>query len=170
MFRVLASIAVLGIGCSSGNTISVLPIPNVPRNNGASVLRIDVDTTSTHLPLGVSGARLAYRDVDRALEQSLEKALTPELGRLAERHPQKLVLFVELVEAHAEYAHDRLVVELGVRATLRERAGNVHLAQTHAHHAASTTSAPEHGAPAVVECTEAISAALADWLAGIDLH
>jgi hypothetical protein len=170
VFRVPVYGAAFAIACSSSHTISVLRSSAAARAPSVSALHVDVDATSAHLPLAVSGSALAYRDVERALAESLEKSLAPQLAQLSLRHAQQLVLLVELVEARADYAHERLVVELAVRATLRERTGNAYLAQTHAHHAAFSASAPEHGAPAVLECTDAIGSELSGWIAGIDLR
>jgi hypothetical protein len=168
--RVLVIITVaLAICCCTSRTISVLNGQAVLRAPSASALYVDVAVASVRLPLEVSGGSIAYRDVDLALSRSLERALAPQLAQLTDKR-QHLALQVELVEARAEYAHERLIVELGVRATLRDRQGNVYLAQSHAHHAASLTVAPEQGAPAVLECTDAIGSDLAGWLAGVDLH
>jgi hypothetical protein len=133
-------------------------------------LRVAVDATSTHLPLPVSGANVAYGDVDRALAQAIEQALATTTKDLEQRSAKPVGLAVELVEARAEYAHDRLVVRMAVRATLRENSGNVYLAQTHAHASASAVLPPERGAPVVLECADSISHQLSGWLAGMELR
>jgi hypothetical protein len=164
------SIAVLVASCGGERVVSVLPT-RVPTEAEASPpLRVAVDTTSAHLPLAVSGASVAYGDVDRALARAVERALEPTLSDLTRRNAHKLTLSVELVEAHAEATRDRLIVRLAVRATLRENAGNVYLAQTHAHANASAAVPAEHGAPVVLDCVDSIGLKLAGWLGGMDLR
>ena len=132
-------------------------------------MNVVVDATNTHLPLAISGANVAYGDLDRALARAVEGALARLSGELAARHARRLELAVELVEAHAEYARERLVVRLTVRATLRESSGNVYLAQTHAHASASAVIAPERGATVVSDCDAAIARQLSGWLDGMSL-
>jgi len=149
--------------------VSVLPAAARIEQERPRPLRLAVDTTSSHLPLVVAGAKVAFGDVDRALEQSIERALAASIEDLARRRTRALGLSVELVEARAEYAHDRLIVHLAVRATLRENAGNLYLAQTHAHASSSAVVSAEHGAKVVLDCTDSIGRQLSGWLSGMDL-
>jgi hypothetical protein len=164
------SIAAFVAGCGGPSVVSVLPAQARVEAERASPLRVAVDATSTHLPLTVAGAGVAYGDVDRALARAIEHALEPTTQELARRSAAQLGLAVELVEAHAETSRDRLVVRLAVRATLRENAGNVYLAQTHAHASASAVVPAEHGAQVVLDCTDSIAHQLSGWLAGMDLR
>ncbi|HEX3777661.1 MAG TPA: hypothetical protein VHV51_24495 [Polyangiaceae bacterium] len=166
----LISVAALVIGCGGGSVVSVLPARAPTEAERAPPLRVAVDATSTHLPLAVSGASVSYGDVDRALAQSIEHALSTTKRELAESDAHALGLSIELVDAHAEYTRDRLVVRMGVRATLRQSSGNVYLAQTHAHASASAMTSAERGAPVVLECADSIGRQLSGWLAGMDLH
>jgi hypothetical protein len=166
----LISIAALVVSCNGPSVVSVLPARATVQEDRARPLRIAVDATSTHLPLAVTGAAVAYGDVDRALELAIEHALESTAQDLARRNAQQLGLAVELVEAHAEYSHDRLVVRLAVRATLRENVGNVYLAQTHAHSSASAVLPVERGAKVVLDCTDSIGHQLSGWLGGMDLR
>jgi L-asparaginase II len=164
------SIALLFAGCGGERVISVLPARTAIAAEASPPLRVAVDTTSTHLPLVVSGASIAYGDVDRALARAVEHALDPTLAELARRNARKLDLSVELLEARAEWTQDRVTVRLAVRATLRENAGNVYLAQTHAHASASAAVPAEHGAQVVLDCTDSIGRKLSGWLTGMDLR
>ena len=74
-----------------------------------------------HDPLPVSGASVEYADLETALGQAVLRLVVP-------RHDS--VLAVELVAGDASYAHDRLVVSLVARATLRTRLGNAYIGQT----------------------------------------
>jgi hypothetical protein len=166
-FEQVIAIAICCGGCST-TTVSLWSAraPAPP----AGVLKIDLDTTSVHLPLRVDGARVTFTDVDRALTQSLQNALRPFTLNLGERHAAPLALFVELIDAHADYAQERLVVRMTVRATLRERSGNSYVAQTHAHFSSSGATTPERGAPIALSCSDAIAGQLSGWLSGMDLR
>jgi hypothetical protein len=164
------SIAALVAGCGGPHVVSVLPARAATEAERSRPVRVSVDTTSTHLPLVVAGADVAYGDVDQALARAVEHALEPTTLELAQKNARPLGLSVELVEARAEYARDRLVVRLAVRATLRESSGNVYLAQTHAHSSASAVVPAERGAGAVLECTDSIGHQLSGWLGGMDLR
>ena len=164
------SLAVLVMGCSGSNVVSVLPAqPNIAQQRARPV-RVTIDATTTHLPLAVAGANTSYGDVDHAFARAIEHALEATSEELAHRKAQPLGLAVELVEAHAEYSRDRLVVRMAVRATLRENSGNVYVAQTHAHATASAVVPPERGAPVVLDCTDSIADQLSGWLGGLDLR
>jgi len=133
-------------------------------------MSIALDTSNVHLPLEVSGANVAFGDVDRAVVGSVERATRSVAEDLARRHARPLEMTVELVSAHAEYERGRLLVRLAVRATLRERAGNVYLAQTHARGASSAVIAAERGGKVILETTDALGEQLSGWLAGMDLR
>lgn len=115
----------------------------------------------------VWGSDVAYAGVDRALEEAISRAALPVL---AERGgARRYELFIELVEARADYAGNRLVVALTVRATLRNRSGNAYVAQTHAHAAVSLLAPPESGANEVRAAAAAIAAKLSGFLLGLEL-
>jgi hypothetical protein len=169
VLRELIPIVLIVVGCTGPRVISILPTEVTGEEERAPALSVAVDASNTHLPLPISGASIAYGDVDRALARAIERALGRLSGELAARHARRLELAVELVEAHAEYVRERLVVRLTVRATLRESTGNVYLAQTHAHASASAVIAPEHGATVVSDCDAAIARQLSGWLDGMSL-
>jgi hypothetical protein len=166
VLRKLIPIALIIVGCGGPRVISILPAQVASSEQRASPLSVVVDASNTHLPLPVSGANVAYGDVDRALSRSIEGALVRVSAELAARHARRLELAVELLDAHAEYSRERLVVRLTVRATLRENAGNVYVAQTHARASASAVILPERGASVVSDCDAAIARQLSGWLEG----
>jgi hypothetical protein len=168
--RRLIPILALVVGCGGPSVVSVLSAHASATEDQLTPVRVAVDATSTHLPLVVSGSDIAFGDIDRALARAIEHALEPTTQALARRNAKSLGLTVELVEAHAEYARDRLVVRLAARATLREDAGNVYVAQTHAHASASAVLPAENGAEVVLSCTDSLAHQLSNWLRGMDLR
>jgi hypothetical protein len=62
-----------------------------------------------------------------------------------------------------------VVFSVGVRATLRARAGNVYLAQTQASCRQGGIVAPDQGAPIIYRCMTEVGHDLAGWLDGVNL-
>lgn len=165
-----ACLACALIAACSQTVISVLPA-QTPRQIRAPVpVEVAVDATGVFMPMHVSGAGVAYSDVDRALARSLESALAAVFPRLSLASDQRLLLRVEILETHAEYAEGRLVVRMATRATLRRVRGNAYIAQTHAHTSHSALVSPQRGSSVVIACTDAISTELSGWLLGLELH
>lgn len=156
--------------CSGTRVVSVLSDRAHERSELASPLRVTIDATNAHLPLSVAGANVAYGDVDHALAGSVERATRPLVAELARRNARPLELAIEIVEAHADEEQGRLLVRMSVRATLRERAGNTYVAQTHAHASTSAVVPADHGGKAVLEVTDSLGDKLAGFLAGLDLR
>ncbi len=166
------ALAALVAACATEHVVSVLPVDAKDHAGAVTppVLGVDVESTSVKLPLPVNGTDVAYRDVDRALANSVEHATTDRAATLFAEQKHAYQLFVELVDAHADYAADRLVVRLAVRATFRRATGNVYIAQTHARCAISELVPPESGAAVVRRCADSIGRDLDRWLSGIELH
>jgi hypothetical protein len=59
-------------------------------------------------------------------------------------------------------------VNLGVRATLRNRVDNAYVAQTHAYCQEAGLVPPERGAPILYSCMAQLGRELSGWLGGID--
>jgi hypothetical protein len=152
--------------------VSVLPTQAStgapPRSPGP--IAVVLNATAVRLPLVVSGADIAYGDVDRALARSVEQSLQSASPRLTLPPGAHLQLQVEIVDARAEYSSERLVIEMAVRATLRHTKGNAYIAQTHAHSTASAHAPPSRSASAVLACTDSIANQLTGWLLGIEPH
>lgn len=164
----------LGMGflpaCST-TVLSVLPAQAPPPSHERKPsISIVLDSTTARLPLSVSGSDVAFGDVDRALARSVEAAVAAASPKLHLAPDAHLVLAVELIDARAEYSHERLVVALAARATLRHEKGNAYVAQTHAHSTASAHVPASHGAPSVLACTDSIASQLSGWLLGLDVH
>jgi hypothetical protein len=162
----------LGIGCSPTAVSALSPRapPATARASPPLVLETQVDTTSARLPLVVVGWDIAFSDVDRALEQSIDEAVAQPSNDLATRGAGGLKLLVELVDARAERHDDRLVVHMLARATLREASGNAYIAQTQVLSSASGSIDRERGAKVVRDCADKVGSQLSGWLAGINLE
>jgi hypothetical protein len=71
---------------------------------------------------------------------------------------------------HAVYDDGRVIFWVAVRATLRERAGNVYLAQTQASCRQGGIVAPDKGAPIMYRCMMELGRDLNGWLQGVNLN
>jgi hypothetical protein len=162
--------AVSSSAACSPSIVSVLPTQASAPLAATQPVSIRVDATTVRLPLVVSGGDVAFSDVDRALSRSVQKAILAPISKLTLAPSTHLDLQIEIVEAHAEYSRERLVVGLAARATLRRERGNAYVAQTHAHATASEHGPSSLGASAVLACTDSIASQLAGWLQGLDLH
>jgi hypothetical protein len=138
--------------------------------NAAQKLRILVETSSVRLPLVVRGSNVYLTDIDRALEASIGNAVISIKRDLATRNTQSYVLFVEIIEAYADYSAGVLTVRLATRVTLREKLGNRYVAQTHAHASNTAAVPPINGSEVVLKCIDSMGIQLSGWLSGIALN
>ncbi len=151
------------VGCG-GQLVPV--VPDGARDTGTSSAPSDPSfevvarTASVKDPLPVSGADVAYADLERALGQAVIRAVHP-------RHDQTLT--VELVAAEAAYKHSRLSVSLVARATLRAREGNAFVTQTQVICRDAALVTPENGASVVWSCMTRLGRDLSGWLDGVKL-
>ena len=81
-------------------------------------------------PLPVSGSSVVYGDFEAALGHAVSSAAVPWADQNQTRRPGGWQLFVEVIKAEAEHDGARMIVTIGVRATLRARVGGAHIAQT----------------------------------------
>jgi hypothetical protein len=109
-------------------------------------------------PLPVSGAHVAFADLETALGQAVLRAVKP-------RHDS--VLTVELIAADATYKDSRLAVSMVVRATLRTRLGTTFVAQTQVVCRDGAIIAAESGAKVIWSCMTHLGQDLGGWLAGL---
>jgi hypothetical protein len=153
-------------GCGASQVVplnAAIPITHLP------AVPLEITTRSTAirdpLPLGVSGVRFA------GLEEPLGHAVATATVQWAEAHaderPGGWQLLVELVQADVERPDERVIVTLGVRATLRRRQGNVYIAQTQAHCREAAHVAPAAAAPLFYGCMMDVGRNLAGWLGGL---
>jgi hypothetical protein len=160
-------------GCGAGSTTMVpllsaagMPITVTPGKE----IPLEIVTRSTGIkdPLPVEGAAVTFGDVETTLGHAVSSAAVPWANAHKAQRPEGWQLFVELINADATYQESRLVVTLGVRATLRTRVGRTYLAQTQANCRQGGVVAVERGAPVIFTCMERIGRDLAGWLGQIE--
>lgn len=161
------------VGCAGGRQIvPLLGAAGVPLTQPITApLEVVTRSTAVPDPLPVRGSDVAYTDVELALGHAVASSTVP----WAESHRARAggagwQLFVEMTSADAEYDDGRAVFTLGVRATLRARAGNVYLAQTQAACRQGGVVPPERGARVMYRCMTEVGHQLANWLDGVDLN
>ena len=134
-------------------------------------LRVVTRSTAVHDPLRMRGSGVVYADVETALGHAVSSATVPwaDAHKTSARAKDGWELFVEITNADAKYEDDRAIFSLGVRATLRTRAGNDYLAQTQTSCRQGGIVQPDKGAPIVYGCMMEVGRNLAGWLEGVDL-
>ena len=160
-------------GCGAGPTtmVPLLSAAGVPVTlTPGKEIPLEVVTRSTGIrdPLPVDGSSITYGDIETTLGHAISSAGVPWAEAHKAQRPEGWQLFVELITADATYHDSRLVVTLGVRATLRTRTGRTYLAQTQANCRQGGVVPVERGAPVVFTCMERIGRDLAGWLGQIE--
>jgi hypothetical protein len=160
-----------GCASGSGDLVPMLGAPGVPLT-APTTAPLEVVTRSTAVPdpLPLRSTGLAYADVETALGLAVASATVPWADRHRDHAPGTgWQLYVEMTSADAEYDDGRAIFTVGVRATLRARAGNVYLAQTQAACRQGGTVPADRGAPVMFRCMTEVGHQLANWLDGVDL-
>lgn len=147
--------------------LSAAGIPMTATPSGAIPLEVVTRGTGVPDPLTVRGSHVVYGDTEAALGLAVSSACVPWANEHRAQRPDGWQLFVELIQADAEAKDDRLIVTLGVRATLRTRAGNGYLAQTQAHCRQAGLVSPDEGGAVVFACMSRVGRDLAGWLSGV---
>jgi hypothetical protein len=98
----------------------------------------------------------------------VSSAAVPWAREHREKRPEGWQLALELTQADAAWSEGRLIVTLGVRATLRTRVGRTYLAQTQANCRQSGVLPAARGAPVIFACMERIGRDLAGWLGQVE--
>ncbi len=161
------------VGCAGQRQIIPLVeaagIPLTPPTT--ATLEVLTRSTAVPDPLPVRGSEVAYTDVELALGHAVASATVPwAVSHGTPAAGAGWQLFVEMTGADADYDNGRAVFTLGVRATLRARAGNVYLAQTQAACRQGGVVPPEEGAHVMYRCMTEVGHQLANWLDGVDLE
>jgi hypothetical protein len=125
-------------------------------------------STAVKDPLVVVGTDVAYADLEGALGHAITTATIPWAEEHVAERPGGWQLFVEVIEAKAEFDGGRLIVTMNTRATLRTRGDHDYLAQTQAPCREAGLTIPEKGAPVVYSCMSRIGRDLASWLGGVN--
>ena len=172
-YGVALALLVLASGCGEGVTIvPLLSAAGIPLTQPTTV-PLEVVTRSTAIPdpLPVHGTDVAYGDVEAALGYAIASATVPwaEKHRNVGKSTDGWQLFVEITNSDADYEDGRVIFSVGVRATLRARAGNVYLAQSQASCRQGGLVRSDKGAPVMYRCMMEVGHDLAGWLDGVDL-
>ena len=159
------------VGCGSRQTIPLLtsagiPITATPTN--AVPLEVVTRSTSVRDPLPVGGSSVVYGDFEAALGHAVSSAAVPWADQNRGRREGGWQLFVEVIQAEADHDGSRLLVTIGVRATLRARVGGAHIGQTETACRDGGLVPPEKGAPVLYACMTRIGRDLTSWLAAAE--
>jgi hypothetical protein len=146
--------------------IAVSPAPELSDTGGLEILI----RSSLADPVRLRGSRVAYSQLGLALTREISVAAQPWVARNRERGQKSdgWQLLLMLTEADASYRHGRARVSIALRATLRTRVGNQHLAQTQTY-CQQTAEVAETGASTVFEaCLHDLRTELLRWLSGVN--
>lgn len=175
MHRLAATLLCLcAAGCGGGRTeiVPLLTAAGIPLTSPANVpLEVVTRSTAVRDPLPVRKTDVVYADVEAALGHAVSSSTVPwaDSHRRSVGGSEGWQLFVEIINADAEYDEGRVIFSVGVRATLRNRAGNVYLAQTQTSCRQGGIVPPSKGAPIMYRCMMEVGHDLAGWLGGVDL-
>jgi hypothetical protein len=174
--RKLAIVLLALFASACGASTEIVPLleaAGIPLTQPTTVpLRVVTRSTAVHDPLRVRGSGVFYTDVEAALGHAIASATVPwaDAHRGSATNTDGWQLFVEITNADAQYEDGRIIFSVGVRATLRARAGNVYLAQTQTSCRQGGMVGPDRGAPVMYRCMTEMGRDLEGWLEGIDLH
>lgn len=158
-------------GCGGRQTVPLLAsagVPITPTISGDVPLEVVTRSTSVRDPLPVSGTGVVYGDFEAALGHAVSSAAVPWAEANRGRRVGGWQLFVEVIQAEAEHDGSRLLVTVGVRATLRARVGGAHIGQTETACRDGGLVAPDRGAPVLYACMRRIGRDLTSWLAAAE--
>lgn len=162
--------ALLAVGCGGRRIVPLLSSAGIPitQPNGSVPLEVVTRSTAVRDPLPVSGSSVVYGDFEAALGHAISSAAVPWVDKNQARRPGGWQLFVEVIQAEAEHDGTRMIVSIGVRATLRSRVGGAHIAQTETGCRDGGLVPAERGAPVLYGCMTRIGRDLTSWLAAAD--
>lgn len=163
-------VALVG-GCGGRQVVPLLASTGIPiTSTPASSVPLEVVTRSTSVrdPLPVAGTSVVYGDFEAALGHAVSSAAVPWADKNRARREGGWQLFVEVIQAEAEHDGMRMIVTIGVRATLRTRVGGEHIAQTETGCRDGGLVAADRGAPVLYGCMMRIGRDLTSWLAAAE--
>lgn len=169
--RLFALASVLALAaCGGRQVVPLLSSAGIPITSTPTGVPLEVVTRSTSVrdPLPVSGSSVVYGDFEAALGHAVSSAAVPWADRNKGRRDGGWQLFVEVIQAEAEHEGGRLIVTIGVRATLRARIGGMHIAQTETACRDAGLVEADKGAPVLYACMTRIGRDLTSWLAAAD--
>lgn len=166
----VAFAAIVLSGCASRHTVPLLASAGIPLTSTPLGVPLEVVTRSTSVrdPLPVTGTNVVYGDFEAALGHAVSSAAVPWADKNRTRRDGGWQLFVEVIQAEAEHDGSRLLVTVGVRATLRARVGAEHIGQTETACRDGALVAADKGAPVLYACMMRIGRDLTSWLAAAE--
>jgi hypothetical protein len=147
-------------------TSAGIPITHTP--SGSIPMEVVTRSTSVRDPLPVSGTTLAYADFEAALGHAVSTATVPWAATHVGRRPGGWQLFVEVIQAEADHDGSRMLVTIGVRATLRARVGGTHIGQTERACRDGGLVPAERAASVLYACMMRIGRDLTAWLSAVE--
>jgi hypothetical protein len=176
MHRLAATAVLLFAAGCGGHSMEIVPLltaAGIPLTSPATVpLEVVTRSTAVRDPLPLRRTDIVYGDIEAALGHAVSSSTVPWANghrKSAGANEDGWQLFVEIINADAQYEGGRVIFSVGVRATLRGRAGNVYLAQTQTSCRQGGIVAPDKGAPIMYRCMMEVGHDLAGWLDGVDL-
>jgi hypothetical protein len=175
MRRIVLGLLVLCAFSGCGETTTIIPLlsaAGIPTAEATTVpLEVVTRSTAVRDPLPLRGTDVAYGDIEAGLGHAISSAAVPwaDSHRNHGTARKGWQLFVEVTNVEATYEDRRVIFSVGVRATLRARAGNVYLAQTQASCRQGGIVSPDKGAPIIYRCMMEVGHDLAGWLDGVHL-
>jgi hypothetical protein len=166
----LLFLLVVPSACAGRQVVPLLSSAGIPltRPTGAVPLEVVTRSTSVRDPLPISGTGVVYADFEAALGYAVSSATVPWADKNKGRRPGGWQLFVEVIQAEAEYEGGRMIVTIGVRATLRQRVGGDHIGQTETACRDGGLVPADQGAAILYRCMTRIGRDLTGWLAAAD--
>lgn len=161
----------LASGCGARRIVPLLSSAGIPITRtpaGGTPLEVVTRSTLVRDPLPVSGSGVVYGDFEAALGAAVSSAAVPWAVKNKDRRPGGWQLYVEVLQAEAEHDGSRMLVTIGVRATLRTRVGSEHIGQTETACRDGGLVPAEQGADVLYRCMMRIGRDLTSWLAAAD--
>lgn len=157
-------------GCAGRRVVPLLSSAGIPITRTPTGVPLEVVTRSTSVrdPLPITGSGVVYADFEAALGHAVSSAAVPWADKNAGRRPGGWQLFVEVIQAEADYDGTRLIVSMSVRATLRQRVGGDHIGQTEVACRDGGLVDADKGAAVLYRCMTTIGRDLTSWLAAAD--
>jgi hypothetical protein len=167
----LIGLAGIITGCGGRQIVPLLASSGIPVTatpTGAVPLEVVTRSTSVRDPLPVSGSSIVYGDFEAALGHAVSSAAVPWAVKNAGRREGGWQLFVEVIQAEAEHDGTRLLITIGVRATLRSRLNGNHIGQTETACRDGGLVPADKGAPVLYACMSRIGRDLTSWLSAAE--
>ena len=160
-----------GAACGGRSVVPLLSSAGIPlTHTPARTVPLEVVTRSTAVddPLPVNGTDVAFGDFESALGFAVSSAAVPWADAHRDRRPGGWAMLVEVTNAEADWNGARVIVTIGVRATLRTRIGGTYIAQTIDICRQGGAVEPREAASVVYRCMMRVGRDLTAWLDAVE--